>query len=1128
MSASKKRKFFSVSNKLEILKNFDQKCPSQTICSFAQSIGISESSLRTVFKDRVKVYIAATDGGGKRKKFRTGKHEEIEEILTQWMLRNGITFRQIFGESESVCPESVAQWLTDIVPHLTAELFAIVKIDFLTADLFERTTLPLTLNSSILEKNLRFNLKPNENILDSHFVALERRNGQSHLITNATPRVTCYFQSKETYFAALDVCNGLRGIIVADSKNIYMIHPVPSFNVTDHSNIPHVLVKKSNSHYNSETSFINDKINYKARRRKRTVKRGESDWESFECGNTFVNKTTNTFRFARDVSPSSPAPPFNTEIFIETAVFVDKDLYNHMISTFPVNTEKELIKFVLALINAVHLLYHDPSLGWMINFVLKRLEILHSDPIGLTRVHDIDKFLNSFCMWQHTENPISDDDPLHWDHAVILTGLDLYVLSKNGKISNQVVGLAPVAGMCTATSSCTVNEGRHFESVYVVAHEIGHNLGMRHDGPSADNTCDPTSYLMSPTLGSGKITWSPCSRQYLQRFLQSKQSRCLFDKSTTSKLLDHSANNILPGERFDAHQQCKLKYGIDSYHSPAQLIDEICKDVQCSREHYSWTSHPALEGTTCGNNKWCRSGRCIEKGLTVLEAGYAPHQIVNGGWSGWSPYSECASSCLYDDNGNLLDGSIGIMIASRRCNNPRPENGGEMCAGNDQKYKTCSAAQCQKVVKVTIQQFSNDICKRASEVDLDLVGTGQQRISSDPEEACKVWCHKRNGGFKSRGGSYPDGTVCQMKTIQKSTFCIRGSCKEFTCTKSSTDVIYAHADEFCSQNSLSRDKRRQTQAVHWIPASDCFYNCVSPGTGMRLVEKKHCPNCNVSINVQTCQYTQKCNNIKTIIEHATSVCNKFSQRVRRLSGIGMQLSAIVDDPHRPCRLACQDESILHRFYLVNGEEGWFPFGTDCTRGDTSRKAFCVNGKCLEFGPENIPTQDFEYSLPLIGRIKREIFLTETNEKQLDSSISDTLKNLISYLKNGRNTSTGPPLIKFSVDLQNPIYTERNNYDDMICLPKDGKMWFLSASTKDHNIITSCSRSGRTTQCGWYGSWIRQSSFTYPSGQLLVMEACGIPTRWLHVEVKLCCLGLLMVFLRGSARIYCQSSASFLR
>lgn len=53
-------------------------------------------------------------------------------------------------------------------------------------------------------------------------------------------------------------------------------------------------------------------------------------------------------------------------------------------------------------------------------------------------------------------------------------GLDLYVVGKNGKVSSQVVGLAPVAGMCTSTSSCTINEGKHFESVFVVAHEIGH------------------------------------------------------------------------------------------------------------------------------------------------------------------------------------------------------------------------------------------------------------------------------------------------------------------------------------------------------------------------------------------------------------------------------------------------------------------------------------------------------------------------------------------------------------------------------------------------------------------------------------------------------------------------------
>ena len=76
--------------------------------------------------------------------------------------------------------------------------------------------------------------------------------------------------------------------------------------------------------------------------------------------------------------------------------------------------------------------------------------------------------------WQAAENVFPESDQLHWDHAVILTGLDVHVVDREDKISSQVVGLAPVSGMCKTDSSCTVNEGRHFESVYVMAHEIGH------------------------------------------------------------------------------------------------------------------------------------------------------------------------------------------------------------------------------------------------------------------------------------------------------------------------------------------------------------------------------------------------------------------------------------------------------------------------------------------------------------------------------------------------------------------------------------------------------------------------------------------------------------------------------
>lgn len=109
-------------------------------------------------------------------------------------------------------------------------------------------------------------------------------------------------------------------------------------------------------------------------------------------------------------------------LFIETAIFVDRDLFRHMAKNYPKNTEGNLIRFVMAMINGVQLLYHHPSLGHQINFILKRLEILHNDPKELRRSSDIDIFLNSFCMWQRKFNPIADDNIFHFDHAVILTG----------------------------------------------------------------------------------------------------------------------------------------------------------------------------------------------------------------------------------------------------------------------------------------------------------------------------------------------------------------------------------------------------------------------------------------------------------------------------------------------------------------------------------------------------------------------------------------------------------------------------------------------------------------------------------------------------------------------------------
>ncbi|KAJ3648726.1 hypothetical protein Zmor_020505 [Zophobas morio] len=863
-----------------------------------------------------------------------------------------------------------------------------------------------------LGKKFKIELVPNSDLLSEDFALLETYANGTYPLGFFDDDTKCYYRGDKS---AVSLCNGIRGILHFEPNEYYIIQPLPERFYNGTSERPHVVVRKHHKktclhHHNTKLPSdiqLKNKIN--------PTKDEEAKAESEK----------NPLSLKRSKRES---PPLGTPVFVETAVFVDRDLFEHMKTNFPVDTERELIRFVLAMINAVQLLYHDPSLGRPVNFVLKRLEILKEEAAGLVRPPDIDRFLSNFCNWQRTKNPAGDREPQHWDHALILTGLDLYVRGKHGKISNQVVGLAPVAGMCTTTSSCTVNEGRHFESVYVVAHEIGHNLGMRHDGPLADNDCDPASYIMSPTLGSGKITWSACSRRYLQKFLETSQSRCLLDHGSSAGQLDHSAEGALPGERFDANQQCMLKYGRGSRHSSQQPLDDVCRDLHCERERYTWTSHPALEGTLCGHNMWCKGGRCISRGFPVSAAYSAASQTSSrieksaGSWSKWKPFSDCASGCLFGEEGRLRSGSTGITVSTRVCGSPRFHGSGNHCEGISKKYQTCNAQQCLNVPRLTIKEFAEQICTRARDVDKDLTGAGMQKISADPEEACLVWCQKRNGGTKSRGWTFPDGTVCQTRRSRygKSSYCISGRCEDFVCD-SYEEVIFAQMPELCpsdrSDNEIIfRTGLRSRHVIKWKSASGCHFNCISPGTGIRLVISK---GKYAKSSIQLCQPDQYgCGRIKSPFQHASVICGKYKERVGRLSGVGMQIPPAIEDPDRPCRVACQDENILHRYYLVNGEDGWFPFGTDCSRSTSDKKAYCISGKCLEFGADDTPVSESEFTLPLLSRNRRSLQFNNTritaklDQKQLEQIIYELNRTLSGNFKKDH---------RFDIDLSNPIH-----------------------------------------------------------------------------------------------------------
>lgn len=77
-----------------------------------------------------------------------------------------------------------------------------------------------------------------------------------------------------------------------------------------------------------------------------------SEFEPIESNNGAVKSHGQRTR-RRIISGSNISRKIPQILYVETAIFVDKDLYRHMAKNFPKNTEGNLIRFVLAMINGV-------------------------------------------------------------------------------------------------------------------------------------------------------------------------------------------------------------------------------------------------------------------------------------------------------------------------------------------------------------------------------------------------------------------------------------------------------------------------------------------------------------------------------------------------------------------------------------------------------------------------------------------------------------------------------------------------------------------------------------------------------------------------------------------------------
>ena len=207
-----------------------------------------------------------------------------------------------------------------------------------------------------------------------------------------------------------------------------------------------------------------------------------------------------------------------------------------------------------------------------------------------------------------------------------MTGLDM-ARKKNGVMTRATSGYAYVGGACVRnvylkkiSSVALVEDSGGYSGVIVAAHEIGHLLGSVHDGdgapsylrgPGAKSCPWKLGYIMSDRryTSRGQL-WSDCSVKQIKHFLSTSTAQCLYNVPTNTDF-SLPGNSLLPGSSLSLDQQCRADKGTRAcYHD-----DRVCAQLFCYTNNYSgcYATRPAVEGSSCGKNKHCISGKCVQK-----------------------------------------------------------------------------------------------------------------------------------------------------------------------------------------------------------------------------------------------------------------------------------------------------------------------------------------------------------------------------------------------------------------------------------------------------------------------------------------------------------------------------------
>uniref|UniRef100_A0A6I8NB96 ADAM metallopeptidase with thrombospondin type 1 motif 7 n=1 Tax=Ornithorhynchus anatinus TaxID=9258 RepID=A0A6I8NB96_ORNAN len=590
-------------------------------------------------------------------------------------------------------------------------------------DLSSRTSSPSYYELHYRGQDLRFNLSVNQGLLAPGFVRERRHGGLARTRIQASPRGACHLlgevrtQQRRGGLAAISTCSGLKGVFRLSHED-YFIEPLDVREPEAGTAHPHVIYKRQAPEH-QEDSRANSSKSEKRRER----------WEQKQQRKRRIRQ--------RSISK---------EKWVETLVVADQKMVEY-------HRPEHIENYVLTVMNMVAGLFQDSSIGNPINIALVRLVLLEDDEVDLKISHHADNTLKSFCKWQKNINTKSDAHPQHHDVAVLLTRKDICAAMNK---PCETLGLSHVSGMCQPHRSCNINEDTGLPLAFTVAHELGHSFGIQHDG--SGNDCEPVGkrpFIMSPQLlyDTSPLTWSRCSREYVTRFLDRGWGLCL-DDPPAKNVIDFPS--VPPGVLYDVSHQCRLQYG--AYSTFCDDMDNVCNTLWCS---VGTTCHSkldaAVDGTTCGESKWCFNGDCVHKGFRP--------EAIHGGWGAWSSWSVCSRSC-----------GAGVQNAERQCNNPTPKYRGKYCVGERKRFRVCNVKACPS----DRLSFRHIQC---SQFNAMLYKGKLYKWVPVPNNVnpCELHCRPEGEYFAEKlRDAVVDGTPCYEGNTSRDV-CINGICKNVGC-----------------------------------------------------------------------------------------------------------------------------------------------------------------------------------------------------------------------------------------------------------------------------------------------------------------------------------------------------------